>query len=35
MKLVRPISATPFLFLLSLGLFAMQGGGFQGYRGQQ
>ena len=30
MKLVRPISAIPLLFSLSLGLFALQRGGFQG-----
>ena len=35
MKLVRPISATPLLFFLSLGLFAMQRGGFQGGYGRQ
>src|SRR5271169_2372819 len=34
MKLVRPISATPLLLSLSLGLFAMQGGG-QGFGRQQ
>src|ERR1035438_6600614 len=35
MKLVRPISAAPFLFLISLALFAMQRGGYQGYGRQQ
>jgi hypothetical protein len=35
MKLVRPISATSLLLLLSLGLFAMQQGGFQGYGRRQ
>ena len=31
MKLARHISSIPFLFSLSLGLFAVQGGGYQGY----
>ena len=35
MKLVRPISATLLLFSLSLGLFAVQRGGYQGYGRQQ
>ncbi len=35
MKLVRPISAILLLFSLSLGLFALQRGGYQGYGRQQ
>jgi hypothetical protein len=35
MKLVRPISAIPLLFLLSVGLFAMQQGGLRFGRRQQ
>ena len=34
MKLARPISAIPLLFLLTLSLFAMQGGRFQFGRGR-
>jgi len=35
MKLVRPASAIPLLFSLSLLLFAQQGGGYQGFGRQQ
>src|SRR5580704_13871016 len=35
MKLVRPIIATPLLLSLTLGLFALQRGAYQGYGRQQ